>query len=545
MSRNIKSSFVQKARVSLESEQGVRTAGSPSKNRVVRLLLTILMGLVAGMIVFYFPALPQKTLAPSATGFLPAPTFSSTPTSVSTPSERLVLLVSNETPTFTLLPTTTPIASITREFPCQNIQPVRAAVGQIAMVRLDPSIPGQIREEPSMQSSILGRIRTGEFFIIVDGPLCADDYVWWKVQSARGLLGWIAESYVSSYWLMTPTSVSPELIKTPAPVEGSISPTTVSAPQLYRILTTNDIPISVSWSPDGTRLASGSGGCSDQDKCEADLAIRIWDWVQGKQLSATLIKGRDITTVDWSPDGNRLLSGQAMQIRDSLNGELLVKMDPTWPHCRRVRWSPNGLLLAGGCHDGSVYIWDASTGEQLRKLSGHQSLVTDTAWSPNGQQIATSSYDGTIRVWDVLSGQQRYMLKNEGSDCHDDSPCRIGSIAWSPDGSQIAFGDKNLNITTWNPVSGELHAIGFHTHRSATDIYAVAWSPDGNKLASTDGKSISVWGLGNGLFSYILDPGNVEAALGVAWSPDGKYLAVTGLSRSAHRHGLVWVWNIP
>jgi len=37
-------------------------------------------------------------------------------------------------------------------------------------------------------------------------------------------------------------------------------------------------------------------------------------------------------------------------------------------------------------------------------LTGHQSLVLSCAWSPDGRRIVSASRDGTLRIWDASTG---------------------------------------------------------------------------------------------------------------------------------------------
>ena len=107
------------------------------------------------------------------------------------------------------------------------------------------------------------------------------------------------------------------------------------------------------WSPDGSRIATGS----------YDDA-RVWDAVTGKEL-LSLERGRLVESVAWSPDGSRIAAGSF----------------------------------------GGVQVWDAVTGEELLNLErGH--WVGSVAWSPDGRYILTKSWRSEIRIWDVTSGEQ-------------------------------------------------------------------------------------------------------------------------------------------
>lgn len=54
--------------------------------------------------------------------------------------------------------------------------------------------------------------------------------------------------------------------------------------------------------------------------------------------------------------------------------------------------------------DGSVRIWDATTGEPVHQLSGHTGGVRSVAYSPDGTHIATGSSGGSVRIWDPHTG---------------------------------------------------------------------------------------------------------------------------------------------
>jgi hypothetical protein len=60
-----------------------------------------------------------------------------------------------------------------------------------------------VRDAPSLRGSILGQLKTGELVQIVDGPILADGYTWWKLEPAwsygQELSGWAVEQQ-DWYW---------------------------------------------------------------------------------------------------------------------------------------------------------------------------------------------------------------------------------------------------------------------------------------------------------------------------------------------------------
>jgi WD40 repeat protein len=67
---------------------------------------------------------------------------------------------------------------------------------------------------------------------------------------------------------------------------------------------------SVCFSPDGTRLASGSWDPSNPDK---PGEVKVWDAQTGQQVLALKGHTREVISVAFSPDGTRIASGSGDQ----------------------------------------------------------------------------------------------------------------------------------------------------------------------------------------------------------------------------------------
>ena len=109
---------------------------------------------------------------------------------------------------------------------------------------------------------------------------------------------------------------------------------------------------SVSFSPDGTTIASGS----------RDKTVRLWDGNTGRHI--------------------RTLSGHTWVV---------------WS----VSFSPDGTTIATGSWDKTVGLWDANTGRHIRTLTGHTGRLWSVSFSPDGNTIASGSEDGTVLLWEL------------------------------------------------------------------------------------------------------------------------------------------------
>jgi WD40 repeat protein len=58
-------------------------------------------------------------------------------------------------------------------------------------------------------------------------------------------------------------------------------------------------------------------------------------------------------------------------------------------------------LVASASLDGSVGVWNASSGARIAVLEDATCVVKAVAFSPDGTRLAASSYDGRVRVYET------------------------------------------------------------------------------------------------------------------------------------------------
>jgi WD40 repeat protein len=171
----------------------------------------------------------------------------------------------------------------------------------------------------------------------------------------------------------------------------------------------NTVPVSPAFSPDGRYLAAAG----------PDHCVKVWDATTGHEILTLTGHRERVLGVAFSPDGKRLASGSGggdctMKIWDLANGKVIhsIRGDTGW--VVSVAFSPDGRRLASACLKGTVRVCDPATGQEILSLQ-HTGPVAGVAFSPDGRRLAAGSMwrDGTVRVWDATELTPQGLIEYE------------------------------------------------------------------------------------------------------------------------------------
>ncbi len=262
-------------------------------------------------------------------------------------------------------------------------------------------------------------------------------------------------------------------------------------------------------------------------------------------------------------------------------------------------FSPDEKLLAfavvgrpaNGCGEKStpsISIHCAWSGAELWRYKGHEGRISELAFRPDSQQLASAGQDGTVKLWDATTGPESRTLFARTAESWGATTC----LAFSPDSRYLAVTAMltraeeatpeaapapaptpapapvpraGLNVprdtlAASSPIKTPLMLASFdqpaeteippepwqsqHSLEGSLvvvdarsgekfqalaghegPVYSAAFRPDGEQLASAgdDGKVI-VWDWKNGKSLQTIEA-HARPVLAVAYSPDGKIIA--------------------
>jgi WD40 repeat protein len=206
--------------------------------------------------------------------------------------------------------------------------------------------------------------------------------------------------------------------------------------------------VTASWREDGTPARDSA-------------VVHVWDGQTGKRLRELVVADIRPWGLALSPDGRwAVITGQAGAERGPetalvfcdlvRNRERTMHLGDT-SEVLTATFSSDGRVLATGCADRTVRLWEVASGREIAALNGHGRGVGAVVFTPGGRILATA--DGgyqkrgrdeaarTIRFWDVATGKELGRFSGYSGD--------VTALAFTPDGKRLVAGLSNGTALVW------------------------------------------------------------------------------------------------
>lgn len=165
----------------------------------------------------------------------------------------------------------------------------------------------------------------------------------------------------------------------------------------------------------------------------------------------------------------------AVRIFDAYSGHCIYKFQGHSVSVECIAF--DGHVVISGGDEGSILSWDVSTGQPLHSLLGHTDGIKCMAI--NEDLLVSGSWDKTLRLWNIKSGLCKKVLNlhTEGIYC-----CLF-------DHKQIISGGGDGYVMVWDTPTGE-HKLTLSGHKE--EVYCLQYNEQHIVSGSAD-STIRVW----------------------------------------------------
>jgi WD40 repeat protein len=127
--------------------------------------------------------------------------------------------------------------------------------------------------------------------------------------------------------------------------------------------------------------------------------------------------------------------------RDRTPSSPTLFLSPDAKHLVTVHFYVPPDRLEGG-NRGSATLWDAASGQRVAVLTDREILINSVTFSPDGAVIAGRQENGTIRLWDRSTGKLlRTIADHPEKDVHPNA-----QIVYAPDGRILVQVGQNWTL---------------------------------------------------------------------------------------------------
>ncbi|HEY2951702.1 MAG TPA: AAA-like domain-containing protein [Verrucomicrobiae bacterium] len=267
---------------------------------------------------------------------------------------------------------------------------------------------------------------------------------------------------------------------------------------------TNDISgRAVDFSPDGRRIAVGLR--------DGAIVIHAPDHDGSEAAPISTLAGplpRPASRLQFHPSAPLLAvcseRGLNVQVWDLENGQITNSLYHS-SQVLSLSWHPHGELLACGCKNGDLYLWQLGALQKPWKvLSGHEAEVAHVAFNHQGDLLASSGDDKSVRLWVPATGRQSILFHSMPSE-------EVEELCFSADDRRLGMYRVGTDLRTWEINPARACRALVDPAGVAEEVEGIDLSSDGQLLAAATARGILLWDTLTGRKLGLLPSANIRS----------------------------------
>ena len=159
----------------------------------------------------------------------------------------------------------------------------------------------------------------------------------------------------------------------------------------------------------------------------------------------------------------------------------------------QARWDHFDERIITIHEEGTIFIWDASTGEEIAQIQAHNRAINKIQFSADGRLAITASSDNTAKLWETKD----FTLVRT---YHADRPLNDASVSpiWRNDELKrehvlVGGGQEARDVTTTGGAEGKFEAVLFNMIQEKEmgkvkghfgPLHTISWMPNGRGFAT-------------------------------------------------------------
>ena len=228
----------------------------------------------------------------------------------------------------------------------------------------------------------------------------------------------------------------------------------------------------LAWNPASLLLASGG----------RDKEVQVWN-TAGTTQETFVAQGVVITALAWLDDTHLFEGtfGKGLHLLSLADTQAKPRTGTTF--VRTILLSPNKQFEAIGYEDGFLSVVNLNTRKPQANYLRHSGALNALAWSHDGTMLASAGNDGLVHVFHAVSGRLIHTLQHAAA---------VNGVAWDPiSNSRLASACSDKQVYIWNVDSGSSTTYTGHTEA----VTALSWHSKGGLASGSQDKTILLWSI--------------------------------------------------